>query len=279
MRPNAPRSRPFPSSRRDTLIHRVFVADIGRCVLVLKWEYSPTFGVLANDLSPLILQVPIFGNRQLRRARATRVREPHPVSGDFIMNRTEIDEEAVLAEAKAGSYEAFEELMNRYEKRIYRFGLNITGSQQDAEDILQDTFLLKLFEHLAEFHEDSRFHAWIFRIALNAGWRKLRKQRSDNVLPLDGAQTEEEEFIPLEMTDWKPNPEQFLAESELEGILVKAAQSLPPMFRAVFLLQDVEKSSTEETASALDLGEATVKAFLLVARLHLRENLSQSFRN
>ena len=196
------------------------------------------------------------------------------------MKRTVIDhdrnEAAVVAGAKAGSYEAFEELVNRYERKIYRLGLNITGSHEDAEDVLQETFL-KAFEHVADFREDSRFYTWIFRIALNMGLMKLRKRRSDKVVPLEGAGSEQEEFIPREFTDWRPNPEQLLAESELQDILLRAAQSLPPSYRTVFLLRDAEGLSTEETARALHLAEGTVKAFLHRARLQLRERLSQSF--
>ncbi len=198
-----------------------------------------------------------------------------------MMKRTVIehdrDEAAVVAEAKAGSYEAFEKLVNRYERRIYRLGLNITGSHEDAEDVLQETFL-KAFEHLADFCEDSRFYTWTFRIALNIGLMKLRKQRSDKAVPLEGAVSEQGEFIPREFTDWRPNPEQLLAESELQDVLLRAAHSLPPSFRTVFLLRDVEGLSIEETARALHLAEGTVKAFLHRARLQLREKLSQSFR-
>jgi RNA polymerase sigma-70 factor (ECF subfamily) len=187
------------------------------------------------------------------------------------------DEATVVADAKAGSYEAFEELVNRYERKTYPLGHNVTGSHEDAEDVLQETFL-KAFEHLADFREDSRFYTWIFRLALNIGLMKLRKRRSDKAVPLEGAGSEQEEFIPREFTDWRPNPEQRLAESELQDILLRAAQSLPPSFRTVFLLRDVEGFSTEETARALHLTEGTVKAFLHRARLQLRERLSQSFR-
>ena len=84
------------------------------------------------------------------------------------------DESVLVTEAKAGSYEAFEELVNRYEKKIYRLGLNLTGNPEDAEDMLQETFL-KAYEHLPNFREDSRFYTWIVRIAINQGLMKLRK--------------------------------------------------------------------------------------------------------
>jgi RNA polymerase sigma-70 factor (ECF subfamily) len=187
------------------------------------------------------------------------------------------DESVLVAEAKAGSYAAFEELVNRYEKKIYRLGLNITGSPEDAEDVLQEAFL-KAFEHLPEFREDSRFYTWIVRIAVNEGLMKLRKRRSDKTMPIEDSLSEDGEVIPREFTDWKPNPEQLLAQTELEAILQNAVQSLPATFRSVFFLRDVEGLSTEETADILNLTLSAVKARLHRARLHLREELSKTFK-
>src|ERR1700681_1409761 len=128
------------------------------------------------------------------------------------------DESVLVAEAKAGSYQAFEELVNRYEKKIYRLGLNITGSPEDAEDVLQETFL-KAFQHLPEFREDSRFYTWIVRIGVNEGLMKLRRRRADRTVPIDDQVDEEGVGMPREFTDWKPNPEQILAQTELKSIL------------------------------------------------------------
>jgi RNA polymerase sigma-70 factor (ECF subfamily) len=184
------------------------------------------------------------------------------------------DESLLVTEAKAGSYEAFEELVNRYEKKIYRLGLNITGNREDAEDVLQETFL-KAFEHLAAFREDSRFYTWIVRIGVNEALMKLRKRRAEKMVPMEDAVVEDGEVIPREFTDWKPNPEQQLTRTELEGILENAAKALPPTFRAVFFLRDVEELSTEETAKMLNLSTGAVKARLFRARLRLREDLSK----
>jgi RNA polymerase sigma-70 factor (ECF subfamily) len=187
------------------------------------------------------------------------------------------DESALIAEAKAGSYAAFEELVNRYEKKIYRLGLNITGSPEDAEDLLQESFL-KAFKHLPEFREDSRFYTWLVRIAVNEGLMKLRKRRSDRTVPLGEVEDEDGNVMPHDFADWKPNPEQLLARSELETILHNAAETLPPIFRSVFFLRDVEGLSTEETAQLLKLSEGAVKARLFRARMRLRDELSKIFR-
>ncbi len=186
-------------------------------------------------------------------------------------------ESALIAEAKAGSNSAFEDLVNRYEKKIYRLGLNITGNPEDAEEVLQETFL-KAFAHLSNFREDSRFYTWIVRIAVNEGLMKLRKRRTDRSVPIQDTVDEDGDIVPREFTDWKPNPEQLLAQSELQEILTNAARSLPSTFRTVFLLRDVEGLSTEETAEVLNLSVSAVKARLFRARLHLRENLSRIFK-
>jgi RNA polymerase sigma-70 factor, ECF subfamily len=187
------------------------------------------------------------------------------------------DDLALVAEAKAGSYEAFEELVNRYENKIYRLGVNITGNSEDAEDVLQEAFL-KAFTHLGEFREDSRFYTWLVRIAVNEALMKLRKLRSSRTVPLEDEIGEDGDPIPRELADWKPNPEQIYVQEEIESILREAAQKLPASYRTVFLLRDVEDLSTAEAASVLGLTEGTVKARLFRARLMLREELSKVFK-
>jgi RNA polymerase sigma-70 factor (ECF subfamily) len=187
------------------------------------------------------------------------------------------DESLLVSEAKAGNYAAFEELVNRYEKKIYRLGINITGNAEDAEDVLQEAFL-KAFEHLPEFREDSRFYTWIVRIAVNEALMKLRKRRTRREVAIEDSEDEDGEVLVREFADWKPNPEQEYARAELEGILQGAVRALPPGFRTVFYLRDVEGLSTEETAELLNLSVGAVKARLFRARLRLREELSKIFK-
>ncbi|MGH9328082.1 MAG: sigma-70 family RNA polymerase sigma factor [Terriglobia bacterium] len=186
----------------------------------------------------------------------------------------EKSESSLVTEAKSGNNDAFEELVNRYEKKIYRLALRLTGNEQDAEDVLQETFL-KAFEHLPGFRQDSRFYTWLVRIAVNEGLMKLRKRRSDKAEPLEGSTDEDGQFMPHDFRDWKPNPEQLMSQEEMDEILVKAAQTLSPNLRAVFFLRDVDELSTEETAETLGLTTGAVKARLFRARLQLREELSK----
>ncbi|HEV2424498.1 MAG TPA: sigma-70 family RNA polymerase sigma factor [Terriglobia bacterium] len=186
-------------------------------------------------------------------------------------------ESALVTASKAGDYDAFEQLVNRYEHKIYRLGLNITGNAEDAEDVLQETFL-KAFENLPRFREDSRFYTWIVRIGVNQALMKLRKRRTDKSVSLDDPIEESGEIIPRDFADWKPNPEQLLGRTETREIMERAIQNLPLSFRTVFQLRDVEGLSTEETAETLGLTISAVKARLFRARLRLREELAKFFK-
>lgn len=183
-------------------------------------------------------------------------------------------ESELVAEAKNGSVEAFEELVSRYEKKIYRLGVRLMGNETDAEDVLQDTFL-KAYEHLKDFREDARFYTWLVRIAVNEGLMKLRKRRSDKAQPMEDSVDDDGQIMPRDFRDWKPNPEQEMSQKEMEKILLDAASALPPSLRTVFFLRDVEELSTEETAETLGLTTGAVKARLFRARFQLREELSK----
>lgn len=187
------------------------------------------------------------------------------------------DNEAVLvAEAKRGDVSAFTELVNRYERRIFRLALNITGNREDAEDVMQEAFL-KSYQHLGEFQGDSRFYTWLVRITVNEALMKLRKRRPNQV-SLDEPVETEDDLLPREIEDWGPSPEQRFAQSELREILDTVIQELDPAFRTVFLLRDVEELSTEDTARLLKLSVPAVKSRLLRGRLKLRQKLNRYFR-
>jgi RNA polymerase sigma-70 factor (ECF subfamily) len=187
------------------------------------------------------------------------------------------DEAALVAQAKTGGEEAFTELVNRYEGNIYRLARHITQNPEDAEDVLQETFL-KAYEHLADFQGNSKFYTWLVRIAVNQALMKLRKRKTDASVSLDDPFDTGEESLVREIAVWEPNPEQTYSQEEIRAILERAVDSLPPTFRAVFALRDIEELSTEETALALNLSIPAVKSRLLRARLRLREKLTRYFK-
>ena len=185
------------------------------------------------------------------------------------------DEPLLVAAAKSGDGAAFEELVNRYERKIFRLTMNITRNREDAEDAMQDAFM-KAYSHLASFQEDSRFYTWLVRIAANEALMRLRKRRPNQVSldePLEG----DEELIPRQVEDWGPSPEQRYAQNELNDILNQVIDELEPDYRTVFVLRDVEELDTEETAAVMGISVAAVKSRLLRARLKLRQKLNRYF--
>ena len=190
---------------------------------------------------------------------------------------TGFDESGLVAQAKAGDQNAFSELVNRYERKIYRLAKNITQNDEDAEDVLQDAFL-KAYTHLDNFKGDSKFYTWIVRIAVNEALMRLRKRKTDRTVPLDEPVELGEETVTREIAVWDDNPEQRYSQEEWRRILDEAVDGLKPDFRTVFVLRDIEELSTEETAETLGISVPAVKSRLLRARLALREKLTRQFR-
>jgi RNA polymerase sigma-70 factor (ECF subfamily) len=186
------------------------------------------------------------------------------------------DEDTLVASARTGDLAAFEELVNRYERRIFRLTMNITQNREDAEDAAQDAFL-KSFKNLNNFEGGSRFYTWLVRIAVNEALMRLRRRRP-NVTSLDEPTEKDGDQLPQQVEDWGPTPEQRYAQTEMGSILDSAIRKLEPLYRTVFLLRDVEQLSTEETAQSLGISDAAVKSRLLRARLKLREELNPFFR-
>src|SRR3954470_2235862 len=187
------------------------------------------------------------------------------------------DELALVRAAKGGNIDAFEQLVKRYDRNVFRIAQHITQNHEDAEDVVQEAFL-KSFQNLNNFQEQSKFYTWLVRIAVNEALMKLRRRRTGKLVSLDEGVQTEEDSVPREVADWSPNPEQLYTQAELRDILQKTIQGLPPSFRTVFVLRDVEGLSTEETAEALELSVPAVKSRLLRARLQLRERLNKYFK-
>jgi len=188
-----------------------------------------------------------------------------------------LDEFEFVDSARGGDSAAFAELVNKYDRNIYRLARHITQNEHDAEDVLQETFM-KAFANLSQFQGHSRFYTWLVRIAVNESLMKLRRRKADRTVSLDEPVETEEDAMPREIAAWEENPEQRYSRAELNEILNRTIAALSPGFRAVFLLRDIEELSTEETAAALNLSISAVKSRLLRARLQLREKLNRVFR-
>lgn len=187
------------------------------------------------------------------------------------------DELSLVERARTGDATAFTELVNRYDKKIYRLAKHITQNDEDAEDVLQETFL-KAYEHLDGFQGNSRFYTWIVRIGVNEALMKLRKRKSSRTVSLDEEIDTGEEMMVREIAVWDGNPEDQYSKEEFRAMLDDALAGLKPAFREVFTLRDIAELSTEETAERLHISVAAVKSRLLRARLQLREKLTRLFK-
>jgi len=188
------------------------------------------------------------------------------------------DESVAVARARKRGASAFTDLVNQYHRRIYRVAKRITQSDQDAEDVLQETFL-KAYVHLDRFQGNSKFSTWIIRITMNEALMKLRKDRGHRTMSLDEPLDPLDQMVHREIAAWDVNPEQQFSQAEIDRILERALECLRPKCRAVFILRDVEEFSIEETAETLGISMAAVKSRLLRARLALRERLSRHFKS
>jgi RNA polymerase sigma-70 factor (ECF subfamily) len=178
--------------------------------------------------------------------------------------------------SKKGDAAAFEQLVKRYDRRLLRISQTVTRNKEDSEDAVQEA-LLKAFQNLAEFREDSQFSTWLIRITVNQSLMKLRKQRTHKEVSLDEDFESDGDAPPVDVPDRAPNPEQLCWASELRDVLARTVEELRPILRTVFVLRDVEGLSIEQTAQVLNLSQAAVKARLWRVRLHLRERLNRYF--
>jgi RNA polymerase sigma-70 factor, ECF subfamily len=227
------------------------------------------FGVIVMSGNPI---PPPVG--WLARTRTLSASNPHRLPSTVVRE----DEPILVAAAKKGDTAAFEELVHRYESKIFRLTNNITHNREDAEDAMQDAFL-KAYAHLDGFQGDSRFYTWLVRIAANEALMRLRKRRPNQFSLDEPIETgNESDLLPREIQDWRPNPEREYSDAERQRIVSEVIQTLEPDYRVVLVLRDIEDLSTQETADTLGLSVTAVKSRLLRARLKLREKLDRYFR-
>jgi RNA polymerase sigma-70 factor (ECF subfamily) len=181
--------------------------------------------------------------------------------------------EISLEALKAGDRAEFARMVDAHSTQIYRLALKMLGVEQDAEDVLQNTFL-KAMQSIKKFEGRSSLSTWLYRIAVNEALMILRRQKPTISVAMDYEDDDDEIQHPTQFTDWCCLPEDEFLSAESKVHLDKAIQRLPEKLRVVFLLRDIEGLSIRETSQTLDLTETAVKTRLLRARLNLREQLS-----
>lgn len=195
-------------------------------------------------------------------------------------NRSDSEDLELFRRARTGDFSAFEQLVDRFQPRVFGLAQRILGNSHDAEDVTQQTFV-SMIEHLDQFREESSVAAWIFRIAANHALKLIRKRRGLPTVTVDAEPDDPESYAsvphPEFIAPWREDPALLVQRNELRGLLDEAISELDEKHRIVFILRDVEGLSVRETAEALGLTEANVKVRSLRARMHLRERLTRMF--
>jgi RNA polymerase sigma-70 factor, ECF subfamily len=183
------------------------------------------------------------------------------------------DAEISVERLQSGDRVEFARLVDEYSPQVYRLALKILNDPQDAEDVLQETFL-KALRAVANFEGRSSLSTWLYRIAVNEALMAMRRRKGIVVSIDEDKEDEEGQSEPVEIVDWCCLPEKDLLSAEARLSLDQAIDTLSPALRAVFVLRDIQGLSVKETADALEVSDAVVKTRLLRARLKLREELS-----
>ena len=187
------------------------------------------------------------------------------------MTQAETDEQLVR-KSQQDNERAFGELVSRYESKVYSLALKMLRNPEDAEDVLQDTFL-RAYRGIKSFKGNSTFSTWIYRITANSALMRLRKRQ----LPTVSIDDADEREAPINIADWAPGPVEQMLNQETQAAMTEAIEALPPEFRQVFVLRDIEELSNAEVAEILDLSVAAVKSRLHRARLKVRNRLANYF--
>lgn len=185
----------------------------------------------------------------------------------------------LVQKARDGNFNAFEKLVDRYEGKVFGLAYKITRSPEDAEDVVQETFL-SVLKNLRKFRAESSFYTWLIRIAANNALKVLRKRRRVRMVSIDepGRDSKNQPFLPpKKIMDWKYPADVIAGKKETRAILNRSLEDLDEKYRLVFILRDIEGLSTKETAEILDISESNVKVRLMRARLMLRNILTEFF--
>ncbi len=185
-------------------------------------------------------------------------------------------QDAFLEKLRAGDPAAFAQLVEANQRNVYNLALRMLNNPQEAEDVLQETFL-SAYKALPTFEGRSSLSTWLYRIASNASLMRLRRKQPETTSIDEPLELEEGDSLPRQFVDWSSVPEDELLDEESRRVMDKAVAELPEGLRIVFILRDIEGLSTQETGEALELSESAVKTRLHRARLALREKLSAYF--
>lgn len=187
------------------------------------------------------------------------------------------DEQQMIASILAGESRLFHELIRPYERSVYMMALSFLKNEEDAEDAAQEAFL-KAYRNLASFRGESKFGTWVISVTLNEARSRLRRMKSMPTESLDEPSEEDGHVSPALLRDWREIPSESLEGKEMRQILQEAISALPPIYREIFLLRDVEELSIAEAAEVLQITPVSVKVRLHRARMMLQKSLAPQLK-
>jgi len=187
------------------------------------------------------------------------------------------DERQMIASILAGESHLFHELIRPYERSVYMMALSFLKNEEDAEDAAQEAFL-KAYRNLASFRGESKFGTWVISITLNEARSRLRRMKAMPIESLDQPPEEDGHVSPALLRDWREIPSESLERREMRQVLQEAIGALPPIYREIFLLRDVEELSIAEAAEMLQITPDSVKVRLHRARMMLQKSLAPQLK-
>ena len=188
-----------------------------------------------------------------------------------------LEEQDLITRILKGERKLFHELVRPYERAVYMTAFAVLRNEADAEDASQET-MIKVFTHLGQLNSTEKFRPWLLQIALNEARLKRRSRRDRQYEPLESDQESDEGFMPRDFADWREVPAETLERTEIRQIVNQALQELPPLYREIFVLRDVEQLNVDECMKTLNVSAQVVKVRLHRARLMMREKLAPAFK-
>jgi RNA polymerase sigma-70 factor (ECF subfamily) len=186
--------------------------------------------------------------------------------------RQQEHEARLIAAVLSGDREKFHDLIRPYERQVYLTALSLVKNETEAEDVAQEA-ILRAYRKLGSFRGDAKFSTWLIAITLNEARTRLRDNKRATFDSLDNHDSEEGDYTPAALTDWREVPSEALERQEIRELMRKAVAELPDSFRQVVILRDMEELSVNETAEALGISISLVKVRLHRARLLLQKKL------
>ncbi|MCO6429597.1 MAG: sigma-70 family RNA polymerase sigma factor [Deltaproteobacteria bacterium] len=192
------------------------------------------------------------------------------------MKKAEISDVTLVKQFKKGSEEAFEEIISRYESKVFQLALRFVRNQEDAEEVMQDVFTT-IYKKIDGFQGKSAFSSWLYRIVVNAAFMKLRKRKQSNTISIEDLAPAVRQFCMERENLFHERSDSLASSKELRDMLQGAINRLPRQYRAVFVLRDVDGLSNQEVSEILQLSIPAVKSRLHRSRLMLRKKLQRYY--